>query len=75
MSTTRPWAAALALWLAGCGQPEAPKAPDLVQPVWGAPEAEAPPAAETGSDTSGSEPASPAAAELDAPAPGAEAAS
>jgi len=64
-STTRPWAAAVALWLGGCGQPEAVKSPELVQPVWGAPEAEAPPdATETKSDT--------APTDLDAPAPGAD---
>jgi hypothetical protein len=74
--TTRQWAAAaVALWLGGCGQPEVAKSPDLVQPVWSAPEAEAPVAAnETGSDTSGNDPAPAASAEtnLDAPAPGAD---
>ena len=72
MSTTWPWAAAVALWLCGCGQPEAVKSPDLVQPVWGAPEAEAPAAAtETASEMSGTEP-SLTATDLDAPAPGSE---
>jgi hypothetical protein len=72
MSTTRPWAAAVALWLGGCGQPEAVKSPDLVQPVWSAPEAEAPPAAtDTRSDGSATEP-TPTETDLDAPAPGAD---
>jgi hypothetical protein len=73
-STTRPWAAAaVALWLGGCGQTEVAKSPDLVQPVWRAPEAEAPVAAtETRSDTSGTDPAAPTETNLDAPAPGAD---
>jgi hypothetical protein len=73
---TRPWAAAaVALWLGSCGQPEVAKSPDLVQPVWSAPEAEAPAAAnEAGSDTSGNDPApaAPTETNLDAPAPGAD---
>jgi hypothetical protein len=74
-STTPPWAAAaVALWLGGCGQPEVAKSPDLVQPVWSAPEAESVAASETGSDTSGTGPA-PTETNLDAPAPGADASS
>jgi len=68
-------AAAVALWLGGCGQPEVVKSPDLVQPVWRAPEAEAPVAtSETGSNTSGADPAPavPSETDLDAPAPGAD---
>jgi hypothetical protein len=72
----RRWAAAaVALWLGGCGQPEVAKSPDLVQPVWSAPEAETPVAAiEPGSDTSGTGSTSAALTEinLDAPAPGAD---
>lgn len=71
-STTPPWAAAaLALWLGGCGQPEVAKSPDLVQPVWSAPEAEAPVAvSETDSSGTGTAPAVPTETNLDAPAPG-----
>ena len=73
-SATPPWAAAaVALWLGGCGQPEVAKSPDLVQPVWSAPEAETPVAAiETGSGTGGTDsaPAAPTETNLDAPAAG-----